>query len=196
MPKLEVKKRVVDPITGNTEMLKKVFYVDNKDPNNSIEYHKIADILEISRFERLDPHISEKLVTLYNWAAKFSKSNKIDKISQYIDNQKKVLGFPMLGAELVKNLYRKARFDLETVKDEERVDSWEKNRTSIDILETDHKKARDLRMQAGRQDRKYKKDLETIKQVAEELATERADQMPKNDMSVRVVRYKVEKEEL
>jgi len=128
MANIKVKDKVVDMVTGDVSVKERTFNISNRDPNNSIEYHKIADLLGINKFDRLDPHISEKLVMLYNWAAGSIKSNDVDKIHSYIDFHRKELGVTEVGTSLVNNLYKQARLDTESREKTDRFNRWEEYR--------------------------------------------------------------------
>lgn len=160
MPEIQVTKKTIDALTGGDIVTKRFFKIDESDPNNSLEYHKFADLLGVNRLDRLNPHVSGKLALLYNWAVNNSKSNELSSLASFINKAKG--GISVLGFELVTSLYRKARFEME------RSNQDQKDRTEIEsrkdmasAFRKDSEKARVLRKEG--QDNKQAVESENKK---------------------------------
>ena len=80
---------------------------------DDINYHRMADLLEISYEDRKDQHLAEKLSLLTDWAKEQTKSD--DRIQQYqaLKNLTSGLGYQMKGKELATKLYQWIRLDLD-----------------------------------------------------------------------------------
>jgi len=110
MPRVSVKKKVVDPLTGSITYKKSFITLNKNDPANSLEFHRLADLLEINRYDRLNPHNSTKIAILYNFGARKSGSNDVTKIVSELNKEIKHYGFSNIkGKELLTKLYRAVR---------------------------------------------------------------------------------------
>lgn len=146
MAQVQVVKKSIDPLTGSDIVTKRFFNIDENNPNNSLEYHKFADLLGVNRLERLNPHLSGELALLYNWASNKTKSNDLDKMGRFIDKARQ--GQNILGPELVKNLYRMARFDMQSAEYEGKDKASDNNENRLaKEYRKDSSKAEDLRNQ-------------------------------------------------
>ena len=82
-------------------------------PMDDINYHRMADSLDISSEDRRIPHIQEKIAFLSDWAKQETKSD--DRLIQTlaIKDLCKRLGFNLTGKEMVTKLYKWSYLDLQ-----------------------------------------------------------------------------------
>jgi hypothetical protein len=199
MPEIQVRHKEIDILTGNEKMVNRVFKINESSPENSIEYHKLADLMRINGFDRLNPHISTKLALIYNWAASTTNSNDVEKICNYVNKCAKNLGVMEVGKGLVDGLYRVARFDMQSADYDERLKgSKEAIKAINNDLRGDKKDARDLRKQAGNVNKtteQLNKDTErttkeAYKDFKEQLPSESKIRIKVLDQGPLVERYK------
>lgn len=78
---------------------------------DNIDYHRVADGLDVSYEDRKSPTIATKLSFLYDWAKEVTKSD--DRITRLeaIKGLQKRLGIPGRGIDTIKKLYQWARLD-------------------------------------------------------------------------------------
>ncbi|SRR5258708_1152240 len=78
---------------------------------DDMEYHRVADALEIGYDDRRASNMAEKLSYLYDWAKDITSSD--DRISRIeaIRNLQKTLGIQGTGPETIKKLFQYERLD-------------------------------------------------------------------------------------
>lgn len=178
MPEIQVTKKTIDALTGGDIVTKRFFKIDESDPNNSLEYHKFADLLGVNRLDRLNPHVSGKLALLYNWAATKARSNNLENLADFMNTAKS--GLPFLGLELVTNLYRKARFEMERSKEEQKEDAAsEHHKDVMSAFNKDSKRAHDLRGEDLRNKGEVKDDNKRMERLAKETYASFESSLPK-----------------
>lgn len=81
-------------------------------PLDDINYHRMADTLDIDYSDRKIPHIQEKIAFLTDWAKAETKSD--DRLTQAlaIKDLCKRLGLNLTGKEMVTKLHKWAYLDL------------------------------------------------------------------------------------
>lgn len=81
-------------------------------PLDDINYHRMADTLDIDYEARKNPHIQEKIAFLTDWAKEETKSD--DRLAQAlaIKDLCRRLGFNITGKEMVTKLHRWVYLDL------------------------------------------------------------------------------------
>ena len=81
-------------------------------PLDDINFHRMADSLDISYEDRKVPHIQEKIAFLTDWAQAETKSD--DRLTQAlaIKDLCRRLGFNLTGKEMVTKLYKWSYLDL------------------------------------------------------------------------------------
>ncbi|HEX9504144.1 MAG TPA: hypothetical protein VF974_07585 [Patescibacteria group bacterium] len=82
-------------------------------PLDDINYHRMADTLDIDYSDRKIPHIQEKIAFLTDWAKQETKSD--DRLTQAlaIKDLCKRLGLNITGKEMVTKLYKWSYLDLQ-----------------------------------------------------------------------------------
>lgn len=82
-------------------------------PLDDINYHRMADTLDVDYEARKNPHIQEKIAFLTDWAAQETKSD--DRLTQAlaIKDLCKRLGYNITGKEMVTKLHRWAYLDMQ-----------------------------------------------------------------------------------
>src|SRR5258708_7249639 len=82
-------------------------------PMDDINYHRMADALDIGYDDRKVPHIQEKIAFLSDWAKQETKSD--DRLTQQlaIKDLCKRLGLNITGKEMVTKLYKWSYLDLQ-----------------------------------------------------------------------------------
>lgn len=78
---------------------------------DDINYHRMADFLEISYEERKDSNLAEKLSFLTDWAKETGKTEDKSEQKLMIRQLGKNLGLTAVGKELVHKLYQYIRLD-------------------------------------------------------------------------------------
>lgn len=78
---------------------------------DDLEYHRVADSLDIDYEIRKDPQIANKLSYLFDWAGEATKSEDRIVRVEAIRNLTKQLGLQMKGKELLSKLYQFTRLD-------------------------------------------------------------------------------------
>lgn len=107
MKQIKVKKRTVDPKTGNVTLEPTVVNIGKNHPWNSLEYHKIADELGVSAFDRTTSKTSTRIVTVYNYLANLLQTNDVRKIASAVMDFKKANELGNIeGPVLVDKLYK------------------------------------------------------------------------------------------
>lgn len=200
MPKVTLKEKVIDPVTGDESFVKRVVNISPRDPYNSIEFHKIADALRIKRTDRLDHHISDKIAVVYNYIANLIKSNDVEKIVSAVKTFQKNTGTDHLGgSELVYEMYRKVRLDMDR-KGVEEVQKLKEEAQKAFEQEAKSKKskAEELRKSSEKiemqQRAKDKEISESTKQLREEH--QKAASKLVNPMKAKEVKHELTSEEV
>ena len=161
MPEIRLKQKVIDPQTGDETMEKRTFSISENDPYNSIEFHKVCDVLGVKRFDRLDRHVSGKVAVIYNYLVHILKTNDVDKIEKAVDRfSKSDAGRHLKGKDLVDEMHKVVRLDM----DAKGVEAREQMVTeSAKNIEDDLKKSKDRAKQLRSSGDKVKK---TVKEAA------------------------------
>ena len=200
MPKVTLKEKVIDPVTGDESFKKKVVNISTRDPYNSIEFHKIADALRIKRTDRLNHHISDKVAVVYNYIANLIKSNDVEKIVSAVKTFQKNTGTDNLGgSELVYEMYRKVRLDMDRkgtkevqkLKEEAQKAFEEQAKSSKSRAEELRKSSEKIEMQKRTEDKAIS---ESTKQLREEH--QKAASKLKNPMKAKEVKHETTSEEV
>lgn len=91
--------------TTDTTRQEAVTYMDD------LNYHRMADMFDLSYEDRKDDSIAEKFSFLADWAKEHSKSE--DRLDQYlaIKDLTRSLGYQSTGKDLIKKLYQWTRLD-------------------------------------------------------------------------------------
>ena len=157
---IKLERRRVDPKDGSVSLEKKIVNISEKDPYNSIEYHKICDALGIKKFDRIDPHITEKLATVYNYVANLLKTNDVLRIEKAINNFRKNAELNAEGVELVDKIYRTVREDiLKTREKEAEREALERQEEMLISLKSKSERAAELRSSERKIKREHEKDV-------------------------------------
>jgi hypothetical protein len=80
---------------------------------DNIDYHEMADFFDIGYEDRRNEMVANKLSYLTDWITDTQKIEDKTKIKFALHQIAKGLGLPMKGKELVDNLYKWARLDVE-----------------------------------------------------------------------------------
>lgn len=82
-------------------------------PLDDINYHRMADTLDVSYDDRKLPHMQEKIAFLTDWAKQETKSD--DRLTQAlaIKDLCRRLGFNLTGKEMITKLHRWTYLDLQ-----------------------------------------------------------------------------------
>lgn len=91
----------VEPKVGDS----KLGYMDD------IEYHRMAELLDVDYETRKDHHVADKLSYLYDWAKEAIGNEDRLKIVEHIRHTARGLGLNMVGNALVTKLHQWARLD-------------------------------------------------------------------------------------
>ena len=84
---------------------------DLKGIGENIEYHRVADFLDLSYSERQDPNLAEKVDLLYRWGQDTSGSEERIDALMAIKNLIKGMGITDKGQEMIKKVYKWIRLD-------------------------------------------------------------------------------------
>lgn len=76
----------------------------------NIEFHRVADFLEVDYSERQDPALAERIDFIYRWGQETGGEDRI-KALMAIKNLQKALGFTDKGKNAIKKLYKWIRLD-------------------------------------------------------------------------------------
>ncbi len=74
-------------------------------------YHRYAEFFGVDHLTREDINVARKIAFLHDWALRKVGREDIDLIFGEINSLQKKLGVHSIGEELLKHLYRAARFD-------------------------------------------------------------------------------------
>jgi len=161
MPEIKLQQKVIDPATGSEHIEKRVFNISESDPYNSIEFHRVCDVLDVKRFDRLDHHVSVKVAVIYNYLAHILKTNDVSEIEKAVDRFKKSTeAGNTTGPELVSRMYKVIRLDMDAKGIEERKQMVQESANRLsDELVKDSDRAEELR-KSGEKTRKTKEKTE------------------------------------
>lgn len=99
-PVVEASKPLVETTKEN-----KLSYLDD------IEYHRLADYLDIDMIDRKDDRMANELSYLFDWAKEVTKSEDRITRMEAIKGLQKTLGITKSGKDTVKLLYQYTRLD-------------------------------------------------------------------------------------
>jgi hypothetical protein len=85
--------------------------VKTTDYMDDVEYHRVAEFLEVNNEERKDFKLAEKIGYLYDWAKQETGSDDRIKRLEAIKGLQKRLGIWQTGKETIKKLYQYTRLD-------------------------------------------------------------------------------------
>jgi len=77
----------------------------------NIEYHRVADFLEIDYSERQDPNLAGKIDAIYRWGQDSAGSEDRIEALMAIKNLTKAMGITDRGTEKIKKLYKWIKLD-------------------------------------------------------------------------------------
>jgi hypothetical protein len=96
---------ITEPEKFGNQNVKTTDYMDD------IDYHRVAEFLEVNNEERKDFKLAEKIGYLYDWAKEETGSDDRIKRLEAIKGLQKRLGIWQTGKETIKQLYRYVRLD-------------------------------------------------------------------------------------
>ena len=99
------------PTTSSAPALAGMGDVKTTDYMDDVEYHRVADFLDVGYEDRKDVRVAQKLSYLYDWAKETTKSDDRIKRLEAVKDLQKRLGLPQTGPETIKKLYQYARLD-------------------------------------------------------------------------------------
>lgn len=124
------------------------------------EFHRFADFLGIDKHQREDYSLSSKVLFIYEWGSKKAKSDDFVDVLRAVTKMKKDIGNNTRGETLVKDMYRWARLEYDSLRlqDEKSI--------RMEQLSEEEKKALD------RQDRilKKRKEWESQRDIPKEMS--------------------------
>jgi hypothetical protein len=85
--------------------------VKTTDYMDDIDYHRVAEFLEVNNEDRKDFKLAEKIGYLYDWAKEETGSDDRIKRLEAIKGLQKRLGIWQTGKETIKKLYQYVRLD-------------------------------------------------------------------------------------
>jgi hypothetical protein len=85
--------------------------VKTTDYMDDIDYHRVAEFLEVNNEDRKDFKLAEKIGYLYDWAKEETGSDDRIKRLEAIKGLQKRLGIQQTGKETIKKLYQYTRLD-------------------------------------------------------------------------------------
>jgi len=77
----------------------------------NIEYHRVADFMEVDYSERQDPDLASRIDTIYRWGQETAGSEDRIEALMAIKNLTKSMGITDKGKEKIKKLYKWIKLD-------------------------------------------------------------------------------------